>query len=268
MVDVSEFPIINVNSKVEFIDFRKLFNIDEKKAIVIAGPCGVENFETLQCTAEFLVKLGVNFLRGGLFKPRTSPYSFQGIGRQGLKFMNEIGKFYKMVTVSEVTDVRNLDLFLQYIDVLQIGSRNMQNFELLKEVGRCKHPVVLKRGMSANIKEFILAAEYIAYEGNRKILMCERGIRTFESCTRNTWDVAAIALIKKYTKIPIIADLSHSLGRTDIVNEIAKCVLNLGADGLMVEVHPRPKEALSDKDKQLNFNEAKLLIDVINKQSC
>lgn len=264
MIDINEFPIVNVNSKVEFVDIRMLFSVDVKKAMVIAGPCGVENFEVLNCAAEFLSKQGVKFLRGGLFKPRTSPYSFQGLGKSGLKMMHEIGKHYNMVTVSEITDVRNIELFSQYIDVLQIGSRNMQNFELLKELGKSKKPVILKRGMSATLREFILAAEYIACEGNRSILMCERGIRTFENSTRNTLDVAAVALVKKYTKIPIIVDLSHSLGRTDIINDVAKCVLSLGSDGLMVEVHPNPKEALSDNNQQLNFDEVKLLMNVIN----
>ena len=264
-MDVAQFPLVSVKSKEEFNDFRNLFNLNFNFPIVIAGPCSLESKQIFEDSAKFLKSYGVNFLRAGLYKPRTSPYDFQGLRRDGLKMTKYIAEKYDIKTVAEVTDVRELELILQYVDVVQIGSRNMQNFDFLKEVGRLKCPVILKRGMCSTVSEFILAAEYIALGGNRNILLCERGIRTFENSVRNTLDVVAIALVKKYTKLPIIADLSHSLGRKDVINEVAKSVLVAGADGIMVEVHPKVQEALSDKKQQLDFCEFKRLISEIKK---
>ena len=210
------------------------------------------------------LSIGIKFLRAGLYKPRSSPYCFQGLRDQGLEFSKHISKKYNLITVSEITDIRDIKKLSEYIDIFQVGSRNMQNFDLLKELGKSKKPVLLKRGMCASLEEFILASEYLALEGNRNILMCERGIKTFENSVRNMLDISSIALIKKYTKLPIIADLSHSLGRKDIINEIAKSVIVAGADGIMIETHPQPEKALSDSRQQLNFDETRKLLNSLN----
>ena len=222
---------------------------------IIAGPCSVESEKMLEDTAKKLRSFGVEILRGGAFKPRTSPYDFQGMKEDGLKILKHVGEKFGMRTVSEVVDTRHVEMMAKYVDILQIGSRNMQNFELLKEVGRADHPVLLKRGMCATVNEFKMAAEYIKNEGNEKIIMCERGIRTFETATRNTLDISCIAILKKETNYPVIADLSHSLGRKDIVSSVAKAVIALGADGIMLEVHPEPCKARSDGYQQLDFDE-------------
>jgi len=222
---------------------------------VIAGPCAVESREQIDTVGAILKENGVRLLRGGIFKPRTSPYTFQGLGVQGLELMKNIGEKHNLVTVSEIADTKHIELFEEHIDVFQIGSRNMANYELLKAVGKTDKPILLKRGMSATIKEFVLAAEYIALQGNRKIILCERGIRTFENETRNTLDISCIPILKQETNLPVIVDLSHSLGRKDIINSIAKAAKAVGADGIMVEVHPEPGKALSDKEQQLNLVE-------------
>lgn len=224
---------------------------------IIAGPCAVENYEMLDNIAKNIFSLGVKFLRAGAYKPRTSPYDFQGLKKEGLKIIKEISKKYNLITVSEIVDTRHIDLFSEYIDVLQVGSRNMQNFELLKQVGKLRKPVILKRGMCSSINEFKLASEYIACEGNNNIIMCERGIRTFETATRNTLDISCIAILKNEIKFPVIADISHSLGRKDISLQIAKAIKALGADGIMIEVHNDPKNALSDNLQQMNLIEFK-----------
>jgi len=243
-----------------FKNIHQMFGINGKEPVIIAGPCAVENEEYLDKVASLLTQNNVKLLRGGAYKPRTSPYDFQGLGEEGMKIISKIGKKYNLITVSEIVDARDLDEMLKYIDVLQIGARNMQNFELLKEVGRLNIPVILKRGMSATIQEFILAAEYIAVQGNRNIMLCERGIRTFETKTRNTLDISSIPIIKQETSLPIIADISHSLGRKDIAVPIAKAAVAAGADGIMVEVHPQPELALSDSKQQLNPEEFKELM--------
>jgi phospho-2-dehydro-3-deoxyheptonate aldolase len=247
-----------------FKSIHEMFNIKTGKPIIMAGPCAVENVQYLEDIAQLLVQNNVKFLRGGTFKPRTSPYDFQGLKEKGLKILNDVGKKYDLFTVTEVVDTRDVELVIKYVDVLQIGARNMQNFELLKEIGQTNRPVFLKRGISSTIQEFIFAAEYVALQGNRKIILCERGIRTFETRTRNTLDISSIPIIKKETSLPIIADLSHSLGRKDIVCAIAKAVLAVGADGIMVEVHPYPELALSDSKQQLNPGEFIELLNVID----
>ncbi len=214
--------------------------------VVMAGPCSVENEEQVYQIAELIKKSGARLLRGGAFKPRSSPYSFQGLGEEGLKILKNAGDHYGLITVSEVMDVTTVDLVADYIDILQIGARNMQNFPLLKRVGQCQKPVLLKRGMSATIEEMLMAAEYIMSEGNPDVILCERGIRTFEPYTRNTMDISAIPVSKKRSHLPIVADPSHAIGIRDKIAPMARAAIAAGADGLMIEVHPDPDKALSD----------------------
>ncbi len=252
--------IISREENNKFYNIEQIFVSNTRKPLIIAGPCAVENELYMEKVASFLTQNNVKILRGGAYKPRTSPYDFQGLGEDGLVILSEIGKKYNLITVTEVVDCRDLDTVLEYVDVLQIGARNMQNYELLKEIGKLSTPVILKRGMSATIQEFLFASEYIALQGNRNIILCERGIRTFETKTRNTLDISSIPIVKKETNLPIIVDLSHSLGRKDIVNPIAKAAVAAGADGIMVEVHSQPELALSDSKQQLNFKEFEELL--------
>ena len=203
---------------------------------IFAGPCAVESREVLQEIAETLSPLGVQFLRGGAFKPRTSPYSFQGWGEKGLKFLAAVRERTGMLVVTELMDPRDTVLVCKYADIVQIGTRNMQNFRLLTEVGNIDKPVILKRGMCATIKEFLMSAEYILAQGNDKVILCERGIRTFETETRNTLDISAIPLLKQLTHLPVIVDPSHAVGRADLVSAVSKAAIAAGADGLLVEV--------------------------------
>ncbi|HEU24318.1 MAG: 3-deoxy-7-phosphoheptulonate synthase [Mesoaciditoga sp.] len=231
---------------------------DEKigeKFQFIAGPCAVESRDQMQREAEFLSNLGVKFLRGGAFKPRTSPYSFQGLGIEGLKILREVGDKYNMKVVSEMMSPEDLPLFEEYVDVIQIGTRNMQNYRLLEKVGHSTKPVILKRGFMSTIEEWLLAAEYLYYHGNSQIILCERGIRTFEKYTRNTLDIAAVPLVKILSHLPIIVDLSHATGRRDLIPPLSKAVVAAGADGVMIEVHENPENALSDGQQSLNFDE-------------
>jgi len=240
--------------KNKFKSINELFNL-ESSFQIIAGPCAVESIQQMDQTAQLLVENNLKFIRGGAYKPRTSPYDFQGLGLEGLKILDQVRKKYGLIVVSEILDPRDLEIALNYVDVIQIGSRNMHNYSLLKEVGKTNHPVLIKRGMMATIDEFLNAAEYIVYNGNANIILCERGIRTFENSTRNTLDISCIAIIKQKTSLPIIADLSHSLGRTDIVFPVLKSVEAVGAEGVMLELHPEPKKALSDQPQQLNHCE-------------
>jgi len=251
----------------KFKSLPEMFGFGDKgnKFSVIAGPCSVESHEQLETVAQALVKNNLRFIRGGAYKPRTSPYSFQGLGIEGLKILSEVKTRYGLLAVSELMDPRDIEVLEKYTDILQIGSRNMQNFSLLKEAGKSTHPVLLKRGMMSTVGEFLSAAEYIVSNGNKNIILCERGIRTFENSTRFTLDFACIALIKQETSLPVIADLSHSLGRTDIIRPMAKAVESLGADGIMVEAHPCPEKALSDQNKQLNLDQLGQLIDSLGK---
>jgi 3-deoxy-7-phosphoheptulonate synthase len=218
---------------------------------MIAGPCAVESREVLEEIARELQPWGVKFLRGGAFKPRTSPYSFQGHGEKGLKFLAEVREQTGMLVVTELMDPRDIVLVSKYADIIQIGTRNMQNFRLLTEVGNLDKPVILKRGMSATIKELLMSAEYILSEGNQKVILCERGIRTFETETRNTLDISAIPLLKQLTHLPVIVDPSHAVGRADLVAAVSRAAIAAGADGLVVEVHVRPEEAWSDGPQSL-----------------
>jgi 3-deoxy-7-phosphoheptulonate synthase len=225
--------------------------IGGNKIQVIAGPCAVESREVLEEIADALAPGGVHFLRGGAFKPRTSPYAFQGWGEKGLKFLAAVRERLGMLIVTELMDPRDALLVYKYADIVQIGTRNMQNFRLLTEVGNLDKPVILKRGMSATIKEFLMSAEYIAAQGNEKIILCERGIRTFETETRNTLDLSAVPLLKQLTHLPVIVDPSHAVGRVDLIPAMSKAAVAAGADGLLIEVHVRPEQALSDGPQSL-----------------
>ncbi len=220
---------------------------------MIAGPCAVESREQVFQTAKSLKQEGIHFLRGGAYKPRTSPYSFQGLKEDGLKILKEVGEELDLKIVTEVMDTKEVELVAKYADVLQIGARNMQNFSLLKEVGRTNKPVLLKRGLSATYKEFLMAAEYIMSEGNYQVILCERGIRTFTDETRNTLDISAIPVIKRYSHLPIIVDPSHACGNWRYIIPLSKAAIAAGADGLIVEVHPNPQNALSDGEQSLNL---------------
>ncbi|MCL1918114.1 MAG: bifunctional 3-deoxy-7-phosphoheptulonate synthase/chorismate mutase [Peptococcaceae bacterium] len=222
---------------------------------LIAGPCAVESLDQAEAIAQALVRCGIKVMRGGAYKPRTSPYDFQGLGEDGLKILDFIRQKYGVLIVTEILDPRDLELGVRYADMIQIGSRNMQNTSLLKEAGQTMHPVMLKRGMMSTLKEFMFAAEYIAQTGNHKLILCERGIRTFETSTRNTLDISSAAIIKQETSLPVIVDLSHSLARKDILLPVAKAVLALGVDALMVEAHNDPASALSDAAQQLSLPE-------------
>jgi len=219
--------------------------------VIMAGPCAVESREQLFESAMAVKKAGAQFLRGGAFKPRTSPYSFQGLEEEGLKMLQEAKQLTGLKIVTEVMDVHSVELVAQYADVLQIGARNMQNFSLLKAVGKINKPVLLKRGLAATLGEWLSAAEYILNEGNKDVILCERGIRTFETYTRNTLDLSAVPAIKKLSHLPIVVDPSHGTGKWDLVAPMAKAAIAAGADGLIIEVHPDPKNALSDGAQSL-----------------
>jgi 3-deoxy-7-phosphoheptulonate synthase len=225
--------------------------IGGKQLVIMAGPCSVENRQMLLETAKVVKEAGAHILRGGAFKPRTSPYSFQGLGEEGLKLLHEAAKQTGLHVVTELMDVRDIELVEKYADIMQIGARNMQNFELLKEVGQSHKPVLLKRGLSATITEFLLAAEYLLSQGNFNVILCERGIRTFEDQTRFTLDLNAVPVIKKRSHLPVIVDPSHGTGSWEYVGPMAKAAVAAGADGLMIEVHPNPEVALSDGPQSL-----------------
>ena len=233
------------------------------KPFFIAGPCAVESFDQLDRTAAGLAAQGIRFLRGGAFKPRTSPYSFQGLGLAGLKILREVGDRYGMAIVTEVMDTRLVESVGELADVLQIGTRNMYNYELLKEVGRLGKPVLLKRGFAATIDEWLQAAEYIALQGNEDVILCERGVRTFERRTRNTLDISAIPLVRTMSRLPVVVDVSHAAGRRDLLPALTKASFGAGAQGVMIEVHHNPAVARSDADQQLSLAEfAELMGDV------
>ena len=239
----SEDTIININGA----------SFGDKKIQVIAGPCAVENREMLLAIAKDIKEEGVCFIRGGAFKPRTSPYTFQGLGLEGLKYLAEVRGKTGLNVVTELMDPRDLEMVYEYTDVIQIGARNMQNFRLLTEVGGYDKPVILKRGLSATIKEFLMSAEYIMSKGNQKVIMCERGIRTFETSTRNTLDLSAVPVLKQLTHLPVIVDPSHGVGKWSLVTPMARAAVAAGADGILVEIHPNPENALSDGEQSLKI---------------
>ncbi|MDD4522087.1 MAG: 3-deoxy-7-phosphoheptulonate synthase [Methanosarcina sp.] len=242
----------------EFKDEKTIIDVDGvklggKKIIMIAGPCAVEQRENLIDTAHYLKSVGVDFLRGGAFKPRTSPYSFRGLKEEGLKILAEAKNETGLKIVTEVMTPTDVKLVAEYADVLQIGTRNMQNFQLLDEVGKSDKPVMLKRGMSATVKEWLLSAEYILSQGNPDVILCERGIRTFETALRNTLDLSVVPLLGELTHLPVIVDPSHGTGKRSLINPMAKASIAAGADGLMIEVHPCPECALSDGEESLTL---------------
>jgi 3-deoxy-7-phosphoheptulonate synthase / chorismate mutase len=220
---------------------------------LIAGPCAIESEEQMDSTAEFLKDFGVKIYRGGAYKPRTSPYGFQGMGVDGLIIGSGAAKANGMAFITEVMDTRDVEIISEYADILQVGTRNMHNFALLREVGRQSKPVLLKRGFAATMEEWFYAAEYILAEGNPNVILCERGIRTFEKKTRNTLDLSSVAIAKLETHLPVVVDVTHAAGRRDILVQLAKAAFAVGADGVHIEVHPNPKVALSDNEQQLDF---------------
>ncbi|MCK4416761.1 MAG: 3-deoxy-7-phosphoheptulonate synthase [Candidatus Latescibacteria bacterium] len=237
--------------------------IGGEQIVVMAGPCSVESREQLLSTARFVKSVGADILRGGAFKPSTSPYSFQGLGKEGLKLLAEARQQTGLPVITEVMDTRDVELVSRYADILQIGTRNMTNFSLLQEVGFSEKPVMLKRGMSATIEEWLQAAEYIADKGNSAVILCERGIRTFENFTRNTFDINAIPAVKQLSHLPVVGDPSHGTGRWQLVAPVARAAIAAGADGLMIEVHPNPSQALKDGAQSLTFSDfRKLMIEL------
>ena len=239
--------------------------IGDGNLVAIAGPCAVESKEQIMQAADIVKSGGAQFLRGGAYKPRTSPYSFQGLEELGLKYLAEAGERTGLKIVSEVTEVENVDKVAEYVDVLQIGARNMQNFRLLKEVGRQNKPVLLKRGISATIDEWLNAAEYIMSEGNERIILCERGIRSYEEYTRNTLDLSAVAAVKHLSHLPIIVDPSHGTGKWRMVKPMAFAAVAAGADGLMMEMHPDPAKALSDGPQSLTPEHYRDIMDGVSR---
>lgn len=239
--------------------------IGDGNLVAIAGPCAVESKEQIMQAADIVKSGGAQFLRGGAYKPRTSPYSFQGLEELGLKYLAEAGECTGLKIVSEVTEVENVNKVAEYVDVLQIGARNMQNFRLLKEVGRQNKPVLLKRGISATIDEWLNAAEYIMSEGNERIILCERGIRSYEEYTRNTLDLSAVAAVKHLSHLPIIVDPSHGTGKWRMVKPMAFAAVAAGADGLMMEMHPDPAKALSDGPQSLTPEHYRDIMDGVSR---
>ena len=233
------------------VEFHNGVKIGGEKVVIMAGPCSVESRDQLFAIAETVSKNGAKFLRGGAFKPRSSPYSFQGMGEEALKLMREAADKFGLLVVSEVMEISQIPLMLPYVDMLQVGARNMQNFNLLRELGKVRKPVLLKRGIAATIEELLLSAEYLLAGGNYQVTVCERGIRTFETYTRNTLDISAIPIVKKLSHLPILADPSHGTGRRDKVPPMGRAAIAAAADGLLVEVHNCPDKALSDGAQSL-----------------
>jgi len=242
------------------IDLGMGVTVGGKKLLIIAGPCAVESQEQIAEVAVSIKGSGAHMLRGGAFKPRTSPYAFQGLKKEGLEILSTSSKKYGIPVVTEVMDIANIPVIAEHADCLQIGARNIQNFQLLKEVGKTNKPVLLKRGMSTTIDEFLMSAEYVLAAGNPMVILCERGIRTFETATRNTLDISAVPVLKEKTHLPVIVDPSHGTGHARYVEPMAYAAIAAGADGLMIEVHPKPEEALSDGPQSLRPHEFKDMI--------
>jgi 3-deoxy-7-phosphoheptulonate synthase len=242
------------------VDLGDGAKIGDGSLAIIAGPCAIENSKQAFAIADVVQRSGAKFFRGGAFKPRTSPYAFSGLGEDGLKILADIRKEFGLKIVSEALDEANVNLVEKYADMIQIGARNMQNFTLLRRVGRSKLPVLLKRGMAATLEEWLLAAEYVMAEGNYNIVLCERGVRTFAQHTRNTLDLAAVPAVRKISHLPVIVDAAHGTGRSYMVTPLARAGIAVGADGLMIEVHGRPEEALSDGAQSLRFDEYEQMV--------
>jgi 3-deoxy-7-phosphoheptulonate synthase len=233
------------------VRFANGVSVGGDEIVVMAGPCSVESREQILTSAKQVAASGARFLRGGAFKPRSSPYSFQGMGLEGLKLLREVADITGLLVISEVMEISQIEIMMPYVDLYQVGARNMQNFNLLRELGYVRKPVLMKRGISATIEEVLLSAEYILAGGNYDLILCERGIRTFETYTRNTMDISAIPVLKKLTHLPVVGDPSHGVGRRDMVPPMAMAAVAAGADGLLMEVHPNPDKALSDGAQSL-----------------
>jgi 3-deoxy-7-phosphoheptulonate synthase len=250
------YKLVSKNTKKTptVIDIKGV-KIGGKEIAMMSGPCSIESAQQMDIVAKSLSEIGVKILRGGAYKPRTGPYSFQGLGPEGLDLLKEAADKYNMVSITECLDIRDLELICQKTDIIQVGARNMQNFELLKEIGKTQKPVMLKRGMSATIEEFLLAAEYILANGNPNVILCERGIRTFEKETRNTLALATVPLVKEMSHLPIIVDPTHGTGKKSLIEAMTKAAIAAGADGIMIEVHPNPEVAKSDAQQQMTPEE-------------
>lgn len=269
-------PYKKVNRKIKSEDTVikiKDVEIGGDEFVVMAGPCSVESYEQVEIIAKEVKKSGAKILRGGAFKPRTSPYSYQGMGLEGLKILREVADKNDMLVISELMDKDHIEMFEKYVDIIQIGARNMQNFALLKELGKTETPILLKRGFSNTIEEWLMSAEYIMAGGNDKVILCERGIRTFETMTRNTLDISVVPIIKKISHLPVIIDPSHAAGKWDLVESLSIASLAAGADGLIIEVHHEPEKALSDGAQSLKpkkfddlMNKAKIIAPVVDKK--
>lgn len=257
--------LVDKNSGDKIVVKIKDIEIGGKKKVIFSGPCSVEDYDTMMKIGKALKESGVHVLRGGAFKPRTSPYDFQGLKYEGVKILHQVGKEYNMPIVTEIMDARDIEKSIEYIDMIQVGSRNMYNYSLLKELGKCKLPILLKRGMSATLNEWLNAAEYIMSEGNNNVVLCERGIRTFETYTRNTLDLNIVAVIKDKYRIPIIVDPSHGTGRRELVEPMSMASIASGADGLIIESHINPDEALSDAKQTVSIDTIKSIISKVNK---
>lgn len=247
------------------ISISESVSIGGTQLAIMAGNCAVETLEISQATAEAVKKAGANIQRGGAFKPRTSPYSFQGLGSEGLDILSEVRRTTGLPIITEILDPRHIEMIAEHTDIMQVGTRNMQNFELLRELGQVNKPVLLKRGMAATIEEFLMSAEYILSSGNPNVILCERGIRTYETATRNTLDISAIPVLKDMTHLPVIVDPSHAAGNRTYVPALAKAAIAAGADGLLMDVHPDPTHALVDSDQALTFEQFGALMEDIKK---
>jgi 3-deoxy-7-phosphoheptulonate synthase len=239
--------------------------IPENEFLIIAGPCSVESEEQLMEMANFLLENNVKYMRAGAFKPRTNPHTFQGFGNEGLEILKKVKNKTGIKIVTEIIDRNDIPYYVENVDIIQVGARNMQNFPLLKALGKTNVPILLKRGFGATVEELLYAAEYILAEGNNKLILCERGIKTFETSTRNTLDISSVPVINSITKLPVIIDPSHSAGRSDIVRPLSRAAVAVGSSGLIVEVHNEPEEALSDGEESISFEEFKLLLNDVRK---
>jgi len=254
-------------------EYKQTPYIDPNTFLIIAGPCAVESEEITTKIAEFLIENNVRYLRAGAYKPRTSPYTFQGLHQEGLEILKKVKEKTGIKTVVEIMDISQIPYYVENVDIIQVGARNMQNFPLLKALGNTKKPILLKRSFGATIEEWLYAAEYILNEGNSRIILCERGIKTFEPMTRNTLDISSVPIIKGITKIPVLVDPSHASGRSDLIVPLSKAAMAAGADGIMVEMHPHPDCASSDREETIDFNtflelkkELKALGNVLHKE--
>jgi 3-deoxy-7-phosphoheptulonate synthase len=261
------YQLVSREWKSEDTTFNVNGTVIGKDLLMIAGPCAVENKEQICTISEFLSKNHIKFLRGGAYKPRTSPYSFQGLKTEGLVLLRDAADKYNMSVVSEIMEIDKIDEFSEYVDILQVGTRNMQNYPLLRALGKINMPILLKRGMSSTIEEWLLAAEYIVSSGNEKVILCERGIRTFENSTRNTIDISAIPMVKMLSHLPIILDPSQGTGHRELVSPMSAAGIAAGADGLIIEVHNQPNEALSDGDQSLFLDQFKNLLPTLSGQA-